>query len=103
MYGNAPYIIIMKTSSKTRFDARLTQEQKELFEYAANLTGSRSLTEFVITAAQKAADHVIEKNQFMLISTKKDQRIFFHALVNPPKPNQKLKKAVARHKKVLGK
>ncbi len=89
----------MKTNGKTRFDARLTQEQKELFEYAATITGSRSLTDFVISAAQKEADEVIQKNHLMLITTKRDQEVFFHALVDPAKPNQKLKAAAARYKK----
>ena len=93
----------MKTAEKTRFDARLTKEQKDLFEYAASLTGSRSLTEFVISAAQKEADKVIEKNQFMLLVSKQDKKVFFDALMTPPKPNQHLKKAVARYNKLAEK
>jgi uncharacterized protein (DUF1778 family) len=93
----------MKGSGKTRFDARLTQEQKELFEHAARLSGRRSLTEFVITAAQRAADEIIEKHQFLLITTKRDQQIFFHALIHPPRPNQKLKKAAAKYKRLTSK
>jgi len=93
----------MRTAEMTRFDARLTKEQKELFEYAAQLTGSRSLTEFVISSAQKEADKIIEKNQFTLISSKQDQQVFFDALVNPPKPNANLKRALNRYNKFIAK
>jgi uncharacterized protein (DUF1778 family) len=93
----------MKPAEKTRFDARLTKEQKELFEYAASLTGSRSLTEFVISSAQKEADKAVKKNQFLLLASKKDQEIFFNTLMIPPKPNQSLKKALARYNKLSAK
>ena len=89
----------MRAAEMTRFDARLTKEQKELFEYAAEITGSRSLTEFVISAAQKEADKVIEKNQLKLVASKRDQEIFFEALMNPAQPNAALKKALKRYNK----
>ncbi len=38
----------MKTIEKARFDTRLPKEQKEYFEYAANLGGFRNLTEFIV-------------------------------------------------------
>jgi uncharacterized protein (DUF1778 family) len=93
----------MKTAEKTRFDARLTQEQKDLFEYAASILGSRSLTDFIISAAQKAANEVIEKNHLMLITTKRDQEVFFHSLVHPAQPNHKLKTAAAKYKRRMSK
>ena len=93
----------MKTGEKTRFDARLTREQKELFEYAATITGCRSLTDFVISSAQKEAEKAIERNQLLVIASKRDREIFFKALVNPPKPNAALKKAVSRYNKFASK
>ena len=89
----------MRAAEMTRFDARLTKEQKELFEYAAEITGSRSLTEFVISAAQKEADKVIEKNQLKLVASKRDQEIFFEALMNPAQQNAVLKKELKRYNK----
>ena len=93
----------MRMAEMTRFDARLTREQKELFEYAAQLTGSRSLTDFIISSAQKEADRIIEKNQFILMNSKKDQQVFFDTLANPPKPNARLKKALNRYNKFMSK
>ncbi|MBT9485680.1 DUF1778 domain-containing protein [Sediminibacterium sp.] len=39
---------------------------------------------------------IVEKHQSIL-QTKKDLAIFFDALMNPPRPNTNLKKAVARY------
>jgi uncharacterized protein (DUF1778 family) len=88
-------------TEKSRFDARLSKEQKDLFERAASLTG-RTLTEFVISSAQKEADKLIEKH-YAILASKKDQQIFFSTLMNPPKANTNLKKAVAIYKKSLKK
>lgn len=82
----------MKTIAKSRFDTRLPKEQKDLFEYAANIGGYRNLTEFVIISVEKIAREIIEKHNAVLAS-KKDQEIFFKALMNPPKPNAKLRNA----------
>ncbi|MDP1971350.1 MAG: DUF1778 domain-containing protein [Sediminibacterium sp.] len=92
----------MKTSTQSRFDTRLSKEQKEFFEYAAQLGGFRTLTEFVIHSTQTHAAQIVEKNQSILQS-KKDQAVFFDALMNPPKPNTNLKKAVARYNKATTK
>jgi uncharacterized protein (DUF1778 family) len=92
----------MKTLEKSRFDTRLPKEQKELFEYAANLGGFRTLSEFVIFSAQQQASNIIEKYNTVLAS-KKDQQIFFNAIVNPQKPNDRLKKAASRFNKAVAK
>lgn len=90
----------MKTLEKSRFDTRLPKDQKAYFEYAANLGGFRTLTEFVIFSVQQQASNIVEKYNSIL-SSKKDQDIFFDALMNPPKPNANLKKAVSRFNKAI--
>jgi uncharacterized protein (DUF1778 family) len=86
----------MKASEKTRFDTRLTREQKELFEYAATVGGFRSLTEFVLVSVEESAKKIIgEHNQ--IISSKRDQEIFFNAIVDAPIPNESLKNAASRY------
>ena len=42
----------MKTLEKSRLDTRLSKEQKEFFEYAANIGGFKTLTEFIINSVQ---------------------------------------------------
>jgi uncharacterized protein (DUF1778 family) len=90
----------MKTLEKSRFDTRLPKEQKELFEYAANLGGFRTLTEFVIFSAQQQASNIIEKYNTILAS-RKDQEVFFNAIINPKKPTDRLKKAATRFNKTV--
>ncbi len=90
----------MKAASKTRFDIRLPKEQKEYFEYAARLGGFRTLTEFVIYSGSQQASQILEKHNSILAS-KRDQEIFFNALLNPPAPNAPLKKAMGRYKNAL--
>jgi uncharacterized protein (DUF1778 family) len=90
----------MVTIETDRFDTRLPKEQKEYFQYAANLGGFRTLTEFIIFSAQQHAAQIVEKHQAILAS-KRDREVFFAAMMNPPKPNNKLKKAALRYKKAV--
>ena len=90
----------MKTLEKSRFDTRLSKDQKAYFEYAANLGGFRTLTEFIIFSVQQQASNIVEKHHLILAS-KKDQDIFFDAVMNPPKANTTLKKAVSRFNKTV--
>lgn len=87
----------MKSTEMARFDARITKEQKELFEYAASLGGFRTLTEFFVSSAQEKAKKIVEEHNAIL-SSKKDQKIFFDSMIHPPKANAKLKHAAKRYK-----
>jgi len=88
-------------TSLARFDTRLPKEQKEYFEYAADLGGYRTLTEFVISSAQEKADAIVEKHRSVLAS-KRDQDIFFKAIMNPPAPGKALTAAVKKYNKLAG-
>jgi uncharacterized protein (DUF1778 family) len=92
----------MKSLQTTRFDVRLPKEQKEYFEYAATLGGFRTLTEFVIYSGNQQASQIVEKHNSILAS-KRDQEIFFKALLNPQPPGTRLKQAANRYKKAVGK
>lgn len=74
-----------------RIEARVTAKQKRLFERAAKLEGV-TLTDFVISSMQRAATQTIQE-QAMLRLTERDQQAFVKALLNPPEPNQALRKA----------
>jgi len=86
----------MATKELTRLDLRIPREQKEHFEQALVIGGFRSLTDFVISAVSEKAEAIMEKHNNWL-SSENDRKIFFKALVNPPAPNAKLKKAMERH------
>jgi len=85
---------------KTRFDTRLTKEQKLFFERAATIGGFRSLTDFVILTVQEKAKEIIRENERILTS-QRDSEIFFDAIVNADKPNDELISAAEQYNKML--
>jgi uncharacterized protein (DUF1778 family) len=91
----------MNLSKTARFDTRWTNEQKEFFEYASTLGGFGSLTEFVFTSVQERAKKIVEEHN-MILASDKDKKIFFDAIMNPSKPNKKLKTAAAKYKQKFG-
>jgi uncharacterized protein (DUF1778 family) len=90
----------MPTPTTSRFDIRLPQDQKELFERAAACGGFRSLTEFVVYASKEKANQIIDKHNSIL-SSERDKEVFFDAIMNPPEPSERLKNAAFSYKKVL--
>ena len=85
---------------KTRFDTRLTKEQKQFFERAATIGGYRSLTDFVILTVQEKAREIIMENEIVL-SSKRDSEIFFNAVIQAEAPNNELISAAKQYKKKL--
>jgi uncharacterized protein (DUF1778 family) len=85
-------------AQQARFDTRLTKSQKELFELAARISGFKSLSEFVIHSTQQVATGIVEQHNAIL-ATDRDRKLFFDALVNPPKPNKALKEAAKHYQK----
>lgn len=85
----------MGTSIKeqARFDARLSKEQKQFFEKAAQLGGFRSLTDFVILTVQEKAKEIIQEKE-RIIASERDSEIFFDAITNPRKPSKTLENAL---------
>ena len=82
-----------------RLEARVSPEQKQLFERAADLQG-RSLTEFVVRSAQEAAQEAIREHELMSLTTL-DTKAFVDALMKPPAPGKRLKQAAARYKSLM--
>ncbi|MHB2015967.1 MAG: type II toxin-antitoxin system TacA family antitoxin [Candidatus Xenobia bacterium] len=75
-----------------RFAARLTVAQKELFERAAGLMG-RSLSDFVLNAAQAAAEETVYRYQILEL-TGRETEAFRQALERPPRLSRELEKAL---------
>ncbi len=89
---------LQNTASKAeRLEARVTRQQKQLLQRAAELSG-RSLTDFVISVAQEAALRTLQEFSVITLSAA-DQQAFVHALLHPPEPNNKLRAAWKRYKK----
>lgn len=90
----------IKKQEKARFDTRLPKEQKLLFERAARIGGYRSLTDFVVLAAQEKAKQIILEKE-RIIASKRDSEIFFEAITNSPKANKDLINAASEYKALL--
>jgi uncharacterized protein (DUF1778 family) len=83
-----------------RLGFRLDRETKELIERAAYLE-RRKLTDFCVTALTGAARRTIAESESLTLS-ERDRQAFFTALINPPKPNERLVRALREHKRRIG-
>lgn len=85
------------TSEKAeRLEARLSRKQKELIQHAADLAG-RSLTDFILSASQEAANKVIREHEVITLTAQESEH-FVNVLMNPPSPTLALQKAAKRHR-----
>ena len=53
------------------------------------------MTDYCLTALVEAARHTIEQHSALVLS-EADRNAFFDALIHPPKPNARLRRAVRR-------
>ena len=84
-----------KSARISRLEARVTPDQKLLFERAANLRG-RSLTDFLVDSAQNAAIETI-KNFTVIQLDRMNSAAVAKVLSDPPTPNGGSKKAPFVH------
>ncbi|RYZ51237.1 MAG: DUF1778 domain-containing protein [Chitinophagaceae bacterium] len=70
-------------------------------EEIATLGGFKSLSEFIVHAVSQEA-HKIEEKHSRILASEKDKKIFFDALMNPPKPNPALKRAFKKYNNAVG-
>ena len=82
-----------------RLEARISTDLHAMLKRAAELQG-RTMTDFVVTAVQDAAQRAIEQAEVVKLSLA-DQEFFTQALLSPPKPSPELKRAFARRNKLL--
>ena len=92
----------MKNSPSTRtarLEARLSRDALAVVKRAAELQG-RSVSDFVVAAAQEAAWRTIEETNLIRLSLD-DQSRFVELLLNPPAPPPAMKRAKAAHTKLI--
>lgn len=86
---------------ENRVEFRVSNEEKELFEYAKQLKGFKTFSEFarfVITREAKA----IVKEENEILSSKRDKEIFFNALMGEgQEPNESLLAAIKYHNDII--
>ena len=93
---------MVETASKTaRLEARITPNLQALLKRAAEVEG-RSVTDFVVSAVQEAAERRIEQAQVIRLSLA-DQKAFVEAILSPPEPTAALKRAFKRHRELIQK
>jgi len=92
----------MKQEAPTtaRLEARLPRPVLARLKRAAEIQG-RTVTDFVVAAADEAACRTIEQTEIIRLSVK-DQRQIAAALLHPPAPTPALKKAFQRHRALIG-
>jgi uncharacterized protein (DUF1778 family) len=100
MYSVLPYNGIRKyqeligemtrTARSSRLDLRIAPEEKELIERAAALTGNNT-TDFVRSTTLTAAREAIRTHEVIKL-TVEGSRVFVEALINPPEPNENLRR-----------
>jgi len=86
-------------TSTARLEARISTELHAMLKRAAEIQG-RSLTDFVVSAAQEAAQRAIEQGEVVRLSLSDSER-FAQALLSPPDPSPVLERAFARRRKLV--
>jgi uncharacterized protein (DUF1778 family) len=82
-----------------RLEARISPRLQVMLKRAAELQG-RTMTDFIVTAVQDAAQRAIEQAEVIHLSLA-DQKCFAQALLAPPEAAPALKRAFARRRKLL--
>lgn len=90
-----------QTTRTAPLEARITCEALAVVRRAAEIQG-RSVTDFVVAAAQQAAEKTVTEIEVLRLSREAQDK--FAALVlHPPAPARALKKAFKRHRSMLAK
>ena len=79
-----------------RLEARITRETLAVVRRAAEIQG-RSLSDFVVAAAQEAAQKTVAELEVIRLSREAQEK-FAALLLRPPAPKSALKKAFDRHR-----
>lgn len=82
-----------------RIEARISPDALVAVKRAAELQG-RSVSDFVVAAAQDAAQRAIEQSQIIRLSVE-DQRAFAEAILNPPPLTPAMERAIERHRNLI--
>ena len=84
-----------KTDETARLEARIPVDLHELMQRAAQLRGM-TMTGYLIATAGEDARRVVEEAEILRLA-RADQMLFTKALIDPPAPNDRLKRAAERH------
>lgn len=85
-----------EASRTSRIEARISPEALKVVRRAAEIQG-RSVSDFVVAAAQEAAQRTISEIEVLRLSGEAQEQ-FISLLLNPPRPNAALGRAFKRHR-----
>jgi uncharacterized protein (DUF1778 family) len=83
-----------------RLEARIAPESLDLIRRAAEIQG-RSVSDFVVAAAQEAAQRTVADVEVLRLS-REAQETFVKLLLDPPAPNEALVRAFKHHRETFG-
>lgn len=89
----------MSQQRTARIEARIAPEALAVVKRAAEIQG-RSLSDFVVAAAQEAAHRTIEDTSLIRLSAE-DQRRFVELLLNPPELAPAMNRAMQAHAELI--
>lgn len=82
-----------------RVSLRLSPQSKQKLERAAAYL-DKTLTDFVIDVALQKAETVVREHEMIALSAEEWAR-FQDLLLDPPEPNERLRRALAEHGRIL--
>ena len=97
--GNGGFMMPREHSRNTRIEARISPDVLAVVKRAAEIEG-RSVSDFVVAAAQEAANRTIEETHLIRLSVE-DQRRFIDLLLNPPAATPALERAREAHARLI--
>jgi uncharacterized protein (DUF1778 family) len=89
----------MSATTTARLEVRINVDLHSMLKRAAELQG-RTMTDFVVSVVQDAAQRAIEQADVIRLSLA-DQECFAQALLSPSKPAPALERAFSRRSKLL--
>ena len=89
-----------RANRTARIEARIAPSALRIVKRAAELQG-RSVSDFVVAAAQEVAQQTIEAAQIIRLSAEETQK-FVELFLNPPAPAAALKRAKRAHARLFG-
>jgi uncharacterized protein (DUF1778 family) len=86
-------------SRTARIEARIAPDALAIVRRAAEIQG-RSVSDFVVAAAQEAAQKTVAEVEVIRLS-REAQEQFISLLLNPPPPSAALMRALDRHRSLI--
>jgi uncharacterized protein (DUF1778 family) len=97
--NNFQELVMPPVAATARLEARISFDLHAMLKRAAELQG-RTMTDFVVSAVQEAAQRAIEQAEIIRLSLA-DQQCFAQALLNPPEPAPAMLRAFERRSNLL--